>query len=404
MHPMDPELVDGEPTADLPRGSRCRHCNRSGPRCFCARLPRIANRTAVLILQHPREQRHRAGTAPFVVGSLQDCEVVVARDHDGKIVGEATLGPGTALLFPGEGSVDVASLPPEARPRNLVVIDGTWSQAKRLYHDNPWLAALPKVHLDPERPSSYLVRREPRADYLSTVESVVESLGALEPQLVGDLRVLREVFESVMREQYGLMTADDRTPRMQRPRQRVSRAIPAAFLETPFWVVHTEQVWCAHEGRRALQPVHWAALEVGTGRRFEAVLRPEVGEPDAIHLGHIGITPEAVGRGESLADARARFRELTATEAPSLCAWSRLPLRNLRRVGLTPGRELLVKVLCANLRGPLGGGPEMLCERLGLRPAEPEFMGRGARRIGAVWSLAEWVREQGRQRITSSPG
>jgi DTW domain-containing protein YfiP len=84
---------------------------------------------------------------------------------------------GTALLFPGPG----AALPDvRSAPRTLVVIDGTWSQARSLLGRNPYLATLPRLGLAPSTPSTYRIRREPAPHCLSTVEAIVHVLACLE--------------------------------------------------------------------------------------------------------------------------------------------------------------------------------------------------------------------------------
>ena len=39
---------------------------------------------------------------------------------------------------------------------------------------------LPRYAFEPDRPSEYRIRREPRAEYVSTIEAVVQALAALE--------------------------------------------------------------------------------------------------------------------------------------------------------------------------------------------------------------------------------
>jgi len=63
----------------------------------------------------------------------------------------------------------------------VVVLDGTWSQAKALWWRNPWMLKCQRVILGPKRPSRYGdLRREPRRDGLSTIEAAGMLLAALE--------------------------------------------------------------------------------------------------------------------------------------------------------------------------------------------------------------------------------
>jgi DTW domain-containing protein YfiP len=103
-----------------------------------------------------------------------DCEGIRAR-----------LMPHTALLYPADGARDLAMIPAGARPRHLVLLDGTWFLAKKIYDAHPWLQALPRIGVTPRAPSRYRVRREPRPHCLGTLEAIVEALRILEPETPG---------------------------------------------------------------------------------------------------------------------------------------------------------------------------------------------------------------------------
>jgi len=93
--------------------------------------------------------------------------------------------PGTALLYPSAGARELTALAPDEHPRALIVLDGTWSQAGKLYRANPWLGALPHYVLAPAAPTRYRIRLAPRPSYLSTIEAIVAALGVLELETPG---------------------------------------------------------------------------------------------------------------------------------------------------------------------------------------------------------------------------
>ena len=63
----------------------------------------------------------------------------------------------------------------------IVLLDGTWSQAKALWWRNAWMLKCQRVILGPKQPSRYgQLRKEPRSDGLSTIEAAGMLLGALE--------------------------------------------------------------------------------------------------------------------------------------------------------------------------------------------------------------------------------
>jgi DTW domain-containing protein YfiP len=64
----------------------------------------------------------------------------------------------------------------------LLVLDGTWSEAKKMYFWSPPLKQLPKLKLDLSltSKSQYVVKTQPNDECLSTVESVAYVLASLE--------------------------------------------------------------------------------------------------------------------------------------------------------------------------------------------------------------------------------
>ncbi len=105
--------------------------------------------------------------------------------------------PNTYLLFSGvkgENSVtliftnpltaiDIHTLPPagvHGNPPTLIALDGTWSQAKGMYHHNPQLGRLVQVQLGVECASEYVIRTQPTHTSLSTLECVAHALAWLE--------------------------------------------------------------------------------------------------------------------------------------------------------------------------------------------------------------------------------
>ena len=63
----------------------------------------------------------------------------------------------------------------------VVVLDGTWSQAKALWWRNAWMLKCQRLILGPKHPSAYgKLRKEPRSDGLSTIEAAGMTLARLE--------------------------------------------------------------------------------------------------------------------------------------------------------------------------------------------------------------------------------
>jgi DTW domain-containing protein YfiP len=115
---------------------------------------------------------------------------------------ELEVCPGSVLLFPSDNAVSVSDLDDIGfEVKNLIVLDGTWAKAKRIYSENPWLNILPHLKLEVNEMSLYgEVRNQPKVGYLSTTESVVFALKAVGENHKG-LDNLLDTFECMVDDQ-----------------------------------------------------------------------------------------------------------------------------------------------------------------------------------------------------------
>ncbi|WOL04922.1 hypothetical protein Cni_G13645 [Canna indica] len=135
----------------------------------------------------------------FVVNKLQRKELQPSKEFKDFMEFEIMVPPGAALLFPSDKAISLKAVDFEVR--HLVVLDGTWAKAKRIYHENPWLQLLPHLKLDLERESLYAeVRQEPKAGCFSTIESIVCAMKELGGDIEG-LDKLLDVFRSMIGDQ-----------------------------------------------------------------------------------------------------------------------------------------------------------------------------------------------------------
>jgi DTW domain-containing protein YfiP len=115
---------------------------------------------------------------------------------------ELGVPPGSVLLFPSDCAIGVDGLDALGfEVTNLIVLDGTWAKATRMYNENPWLKLLPHLKLDLNKMSLFgEVRSQPKAGCLSTIESIIYALKAIGDEPEG-LDNLLDVFESMVEDQ-----------------------------------------------------------------------------------------------------------------------------------------------------------------------------------------------------------
>jgi len=181
----------------------CRGCGRAMVTCFCDRITLLPTRTRILLLQHPREHRVAIGTARMAHLALPNSRLRVGLDfaEDPEIRAVLTPPPATYVLFPGADAVPVEQLPRD-RGLTLIVLDGTWWQARKLLKLNPAIAGLPRVAFRPHRPSAYVIRREPADFCVSTIEALAAVLTVLEPEGDRFERLLDPFYAMVARQRW----------------------------------------------------------------------------------------------------------------------------------------------------------------------------------------------------------
>jgi len=202
-----------EVAADCPR------CQKPMPLCICDSVTPIESRISLLILQHPQEQDRALGTARLTAQHFEQAVVKVGLSWPSlsKALGRPVPDPSRwAVLYLGSAKVadldtssDVVAINRKGELEDhqrgilndiegIVLLDGTWSQAKALWWRNPWMLKCQRVILNPKHPSRYgALRREPRRDGLSTIEAAGMLIAALErrPQIAA---VLNASFERML--------------------------------------------------------------------------------------------------------------------------------------------------------------------------------------------------------------
>jgi len=183
--------------------SYCYICQRPQKTCLCSFIKRINNVNEVFIFQHPSEKKHPLGTAKILSLSLQKSHLFIGETFEVSELLQVLPHPGnnTYLLFPGDHSTELSSIPQENNEVfNLIVLDGTWRKCKLLLHKNPFLKRFPSIHISPERPSKYTIRRSTLPEGLSTVEAVTEVLSSWERN-PAKFTPLLQVFETMIKNQ-----------------------------------------------------------------------------------------------------------------------------------------------------------------------------------------------------------
>ncbi len=360
-------------------------------------MPQVDSRTRVVFLQHPRERRVAIGTARMAHLSLPNSELYVGVDFSGhsRLEQLAAHPERVAVLFPGEEAIPLE----EARlnpPETLIVVDGTWPLARKVVKTNPLLAGLPRIGFVPRRPSNYRIRAEPADHCVSTIEAVVEVLGALE----GD----QERFDALLRPFVHMVDTqiDCQEKRTEPPRRRIFKSPwqpPAELRAIAEDFEHLVLLYAeanAHplEQNIPSELVHLVAMRPSTGERFESVLAPRQPMARSTPL-HVEMSEEALLAGESLEAGLARFQAFLRP-GDKFAVWTTFALDLLRRDGFPVPEAVNVRLSCARALKQKAGGVEQGAALLGASVPEPWAPGRAGRRIVALEAVVRALDARGR--------
>ncbi len=373
----------------------CLRCLRPASACYCAALPTLETRSRVVILQHPRERTTAIGTARMASLCLPQARLHVGVDwtHHGPLaeaLASATHPP--ILLYPGPDAKDILAEPP-AGPVTLVVVDGTWSQAKVVVRDNPVLAALPRYAFRAPAPSEYRIRREPSDAYVSTIEALMHVLGALE----GDpakFRALLAPFRAMVDTQLASQARCARgRVRHPRPPRSIRERLPDALFERPddlVCVVGEANAWPYREAiGRPDELVHWVAVRPATGEVFEAIAAPTgpLSPTTPFHIGLDETTLYAAAPRAALVAGFAGF----VRESDVIASWGRYAPDLFRGAGgALPAAHLDLRAAAQRLTQARIGTLDDYVATLGPEAA-PLARGRAGRRVASLARiLAAW--------------
>lgn len=364
---------------------RCYACFRPRSLCFCDSIPQIANRTEILILQHAGERFHPFNTARIVHRALLNSRLMT--DY-GKQLGSQRLPirSGAGLLYPHPDARVLSELAAADRPDQLVIIDGTWHQAKTLVRDLPQLHTLPCYRLSPEKPGQYRIRREPNAFSLSTVEASVAALTELEPETEG-LDQLLLAFHRMVSDQLQ-QSVGKSAARFKSNSSTGPRGVPRALLKDPASLVVAYGEAPPGQGRvHTPQPlVNWVAQRLTSQHRFACCLDSCSALSDEVRA-HMRLTQSDLETAISTQQFRSRWQEFLHPD-DTLIVYHERTLQRLRQIVDHLPEHVVLKALWRNVRTDFQS-PEQLLQAEGLPDVSNESDWRAYERLELGKALTE---------------
>jgi DTW domain-containing protein YfiP len=203
--------------SDLTPEDDCPDCRKPPTLCVCAGIEPFANRIEIVILQHPQEQDRELGTARLALRHFVKARLAVGLSWPNlaRLVGRPAEARRWGVLYLGPARLDGAVRPITMLDRKgqilpsqdealaelegIILLDGSWSQAKALWWRNAWMLKARRIVLNTGTPSRYgRLRQEPRGDSVSTLEALAFAMARLEQTPEIETRLLAS-FEALLR-------------------------------------------------------------------------------------------------------------------------------------------------------------------------------------------------------------
>lgn len=193
----------------------CYTCRRPKKNCLCGSAKPFATRMRFIILMHTKEaHKQRTGTARLAKLCLTNAELIVGTDftrneHVNALIQDPAYSP--FVLYPGPKAADFRSLAAGALPEGKIplvfVIDGTWRGAQRVLRKSPNVRALPRLSFTRAYSSRFIIKKQPLAHCVSTIEAIYylckEAQEAGYEDLKGGEEILMAIFKELVDTQLG---------------------------------------------------------------------------------------------------------------------------------------------------------------------------------------------------------
>ncbi|HJH18326.1 MAG TPA: DTW domain-containing protein [Pseudomonas lactis] len=159
------------------RAERCPGCRVIPEYCLCAWRPQVEAKSAMCLLMHDVEPMKPSNTGWLIADVIHDTTAFAWSRTEVdpellRLLADPQWQP--YIVFPGEFVAPqrvVSEVCVEEGKRPLfILLDGTWSEARKMFRKSPYLEHLPVLSLAPEQLSRYKLRRSKRDDHFCTAE------------------------------------------------------------------------------------------------------------------------------------------------------------------------------------------------------------------------------------------
>lgn len=162
---------------------------RPASSCICQHISPIQTKTRFVILMHPMEyKKEKNGTGHMTRLQLKNSEIIVGIDFtNNKRVNHilANKNATSYLLYPGKDNFNLSTRKDSeiksfmGNNPHIFILDATWPCARKMLKLSTNLQNLERISFDNKIKSKFIIKQQPNALCLSTIESVHTVLNLL---------------------------------------------------------------------------------------------------------------------------------------------------------------------------------------------------------------------------------
>jgi len=176
------------------RAPRCPGCRVIPSYCLCAWRPKVVAKSGMCLLMYDVEPLKPTNTGWLIADVIEETHAFgwsrTEVDADlPALLDDPQWQP--YIVFPGEfvapeRVVTEVKLEEGKRPL-FILLDATWSEARKMFRKSPYLDHLPVLSLESEQISRYRLRRSKRDDHFCTAEVAALCLELADDQAAGSV-------------------------------------------------------------------------------------------------------------------------------------------------------------------------------------------------------------------------
>ena len=167
----------------------CLGCGLHRTLCLCSEIPLLHLKTKVVLIAHRKELKRTTNTGQLALKALTNSELRIRGTLDKEALDLSDLLTSnyeTILFYPSADAVELNGelIKKILKPVQLLVPDGNWRQASKVFSRHPELHHMLKVKISTPNMAKLHLRAEHTADGMATLQAIALALGLLEGSYV----------------------------------------------------------------------------------------------------------------------------------------------------------------------------------------------------------------------------